>query len=120
MPAPDATWRVYLREWLTVYTSDQLEVPGMAECKAHFAEKYEGRVRPDDMRWRGASGFRPQRYCLQLNLWNLKGEFKDEADAVLRLAEHAGLEEKPRVVPRGSAEEQALLEYGKRKLPDAG
>jgi hypothetical protein len=117
----EPTWRAYLAEWLTVYTSDGLGADGLRECKEHFDRKYAGRVaeigRIVDP---GPARLEPQRKCLQTRLWNLKGEFKDEADAVLMLGQHAGLEESPRVVQRGSAEEKSLLEYGKKMLPGAG
>lgn len=122
MPHPDATWRVYLSEWVTVYTSDASGgLDGGQECFQRFRDKYKGRVRNEDVQVVPAvagaprDAYRP--YCLQLNLWNLRGEFKDEADAVLMLAAHAGIEERPRVVQRGSPEEQALLDYGVKMLP---
>lgn len=116
MSADEPTWRVYAPEWLTVYTSDQLEVTGHQECKDHFAAKYQGRVRPEDMRIRGAGVLRPQQQALQLRLPNLKGEHKDRQVAMDHYTglPHAAL------VQRGSLEEQVLLDYGKKMLPQTG
>ena len=119
MPAGEAPWRVYLAEWLIVYTSDQDGKPGQEECESHFALKYAGRVR--DEHWRiipavtGAAGAAGP-HCLQLMLPNLKGEYKDE-DAF----DVPWLAGDPRiVVRRGSSEEQALLDYGRKMLPQDG
>jgi len=122
MASPSATWRVYLREWLIVYTSDAAGPEGVDECWDHFAGKYKGRVRDQDRQVAATSSDRPGAYPyrLELRLPNLKGEYKDEADAVLLSAEHAGIEEQPRVVRRGSPEEQELLGYGRKMLPAAG
>ncbi len=108
---PDATWRVYLREWLTVYTADVTGSDGRDECQRHFWSKYRGRVRGEDVMYVNTQY--PQ---LQLRLPNLKGEFKDEADARWSFTVHAGQEEAPRVVQCGSPQEQALLEYGVKMM----
>lgn len=129
MGSTEPTWRVYLREWLIVWTSDADGPEGVDECWDYFARKYKGRVREEDRRVvdaitgrQGSAG--PQ--CLQLWLPNLKGEFKDRTDAD-KLAdalaadppyEGAGLF--VGVIQRGSAEERELLEYGRKMLPDAG
>lgn len=112
----EPTWRVYLSEWLTVYTSDQLEVPGQEECKAAYARKYGGRVRQEDVRIKPAGRLRPSHQALQLRLPNLKGEFKDRTEAadLLQAMGSGGW-----LVRRGSPEEQELLDYGKKMLPDA-
>lgn len=116
MSADEPTWRVYAPEWLSVYTSDQLEVPGMRECQAVFDLTYAGRVRLTDMRIKGIGLMRPAHYCLQLRLWNLKGEYKDRREVLDHSIEipHAHL------VQRGSPEERELTEYGKRMLPQPG
>jgi hypothetical protein len=119
---PDATWRVYLTEWLIIWTSDASGPEGMAECVEHFERKYRGRVRAGDRRVvpaiTGRGGGTDGPYCLQLKLPNLRGEYKDREDAekksFLLYAKYAAL------VQRGSAEEQALLDYGKKMLPGAG
>jgi hypothetical protein len=104
----DATWRVYLREWVIVYPGS----PGKAECARHFESRYAGRVRDQD--WRivpGAGGYR-----LELRLPNLKGEYRDRADALEHYTElpHAYL------VQAGTPEEKALLGYGRKMLPEGG
>jgi hypothetical protein len=116
----EPTWRVYLTEWLTVYTAGYMGDAGEQDCLAHFARKYAGRVRDEDRRvTRTGPAFWP---ALQLRLPNRRGEFKDYSDAL----EHASslmdvFKDGPcDVVQRGSAEERELLEYGKKKLPDAG
>jgi len=121
MTSPDATWRVYLAEWLIVYTSDELEVIGQRECEAVFARKYQGRLRDGDWRIRNPGAFRPGRRVLQLRLPNLKGEYKDNADAVALASElmDAHPDGPCDVVHRGSAGEQALLDYSRKMLPDA-
>ena len=85
MSSPDATWRVYLAEWLIVWTSDADGPEGVDECWDYFERKYKGRVREEDRRvvpaiiGRGGGATGP--YCVQLRLPNLQGEYKDEADA---------------------------------------
>lgn len=114
----EPTWRVYLREWLTVYTSDYNGERGMAECLQHLTQKYAGRVRVEDWQTVVADPMRPDGSArwLKLRLPNLRGEFKDRAEAMdwcIQLP-HAQL------VQRGSDEEKELLAYGKKMLPDAG
>lgn len=110
----EPTWRVYLAEWLVVHSCEG----DSPECWDHFAEKYAGRVRDEDRRVRVTdTGQR-----LELRLPNLKGEFKDKAEAD-RLATELFESPSgcvPEVVPRGSEQEKALLDYGKKMLPDAG
>lgn len=119
----DVTWRLYRAEWLIVYTSDQTGQDGKAECRAAYARKYGGRVRPEDVRVVPAimgrlGGDGP--HCVQLRLPNLKGEFKNPEDALALGQELAAAGSTCDLVRRGSPEEQALLDYGKKMLPDAG
>jgi hypothetical protein len=108
----NATWRVYLPEWLIVYSSNAFTEQGKAECLQHFADRYAGRVREEDWRVVCSVTSKPGGwpYLLELRLPNLRGEFKDRQDVPVYDAEDAYL------VRRGSAEEQALLEYGKKML----
>jgi hypothetical protein len=109
----EPTWKVYLPEWLAVFS-----VAGDGpECWDHFAGKYAGRVRDEDRRVK----VEPDHQVLQMRLPNLQGEFKDRADA-LALARDLEPDsgQAVRIVQRGSAEEKALLEYGTKMLPDAG
>jgi hypothetical protein len=123
----EPTWKVYLAEWLTVYTSDRVgQEAGEAECREYFTGKYAGRVRDADWRFTvflpdAESLVSDRPVCLQLRLPNLHGEFKDYSDAVQAASEL--LDDRggtAHVVQRGSAEERALLDYGKKKFPDAG
>jgi len=109
----EPAWRVYLPEWLAVYTAGYMGDPGEQECRKYFARKYGGRVRDED--WRVRPGGPDGWPVLEVRLPNLRGEFKDEAEATDCWIElpHA------RMVRRGSAEERELLDYGKKKLPDA-
>jgi hypothetical protein len=113
--ASGATYRVYLREWICVFSTragDDLGQQHAAElCMAHFVQKYEGRVRPSDHQL-----FRDgRRIQLQLRLPNLKGEFKTLARAQAHVAAQGwdGAE----IVARSSSAETKLLSYGQAKLP---
>ena len=58
---------------------------------------------------------------MQLRLPNLQAEFKEEATAnLLARKVRDDLELSPQVVQRGSEQEQALLDYGKKMLPVTG
>jgi hypothetical protein len=113
---------VYLTEWLTVYVGDGLEVTAQRDCEAIFERVYRGRVREEDWRVRNPSALRPGPRVLQLRLPNRRGEFKDAADAVALAGDlmDGHKDGTCAIVLRGSAEERDLLEYGKKKLPDAG
>jgi len=115
----NATWRVYLPEWLTVYTSDASgSLDGGLDCLSWFRRSYSGRVRLEDHRVVPAAAaaemdsYRP--YCLQLRLPNLKGEFKDRNQAADLLQAMGGTDG---LVRCGSPQEQALLDYGRKMLP---
>lgn len=119
MSTPDAPWRVYLAEWVTVWTSDAVGLEGQAEALQYWREKYRGRVRDED--WRVVPAFAGRElecppYCVRLRLPNLQAEYKDAADARWSFTTHAGQDEAPRVVQRGSPEEQALLDYSRKML----
>jgi hypothetical protein len=116
----EPTWRVYLTEWLTVYTADFMGSPGEQDCWDHFAGKYAGRVREKD---REVASSAPDWWpVLRLRLPNLRGEFKDHGDALDLASELMdGHKDGPcDLVRRGSDEEKALLEYGKKMLPEQG
>lgn len=114
MSGQEPGWRVYLNEWLAVHTADVSGQAGREECQAVYARKYGGRVRVEDVRVMNVQYPR-----LEVRLPNLQGEFRDYDDAV----ELAGglVDRHPDVVAvvvqRGSDEEKALLEYGKKMLP---
>jgi hypothetical protein len=111
--APDAPWRVYLKEWLIVYTSDRLEDYGQQECRDHFTKNYEGRIWPEDVQVRAVSQPGPQPQVLEFRLWNRHGEYKDRTGA----DELASVLEGSVVVQRGSEDEQELLGYSRKMLP---
>jgi hypothetical protein len=112
----DALYRVYAREWLVMYVSDSLEVPGAQECKDVFRERYAGRVLDEEWRTVHVGAFRPGRKALEMLLWNLQGEYKDRG-----LAEKLKAERPQAVlVEAGSPEERELLNYGRRMLPQRG
>jgi hypothetical protein len=120
----EPTWRAYLTEWLIVWTSDASGPEGADECWDYFERKYKGRVREDDRRVVPAiAGVAPggHPYCVQLRLPGLRGEYKDYSDAVALASELLDGHEGALcvVVQRGSSEEKALLEYGKKMLPGA-
>lgn len=116
---PEELWRVYLKEWQIVYTCDAKGDEGMAEGKKVVAERYEGRVQPEDMelftQW---SDETPDWPCfVRLRLPCLRGEFRDIEDAkrlVLHLSDPPNLAVKVR---RFSQEERRLLDYGVKRLP---
>lgn len=108
------TYKVYVREWLVVFVSDAAGDAGVEECRRRFREKYEGRVRDEDVRVEGTSRKFPDRYGsrLMLCLPNVRGEFK-----TLALAEEfAGKFDGAVVVGRNSRDEYELKNYGLKKL----
>jgi hypothetical protein len=108
-----ALYRVYMREWTIVYSGQSTGSNGQEECERVFADKYEGRVRRDDMRVRkSASGH----WVLELHRPNLQGEFTDE-QAAEELRSARG--DYALIVPAGSAGELDQLEYGRKMLPAA-
>ena len=120
MSTPDAPWRVYMDEWLIVWTGDAPGPEGQAECLSHFQVKYQGRVRERD--WRVVPGIRGVElarapYCLQLRLPNLRGEYKDQDCALAQVASVSCPGRNAEVVRRGSAQERELLDYGRKMLP---
>lgn len=111
----EQTWRVYQREWMIIYTC----MGDGPECQDYFASRYKGRVRDGDVRVRVLESSQQ----LELNLWNLRGEYKDYADAVSLAGELTAGDDgvlASAVVQRGSAEERSLLDYGRKMLSGAG
>jgi hypothetical protein len=122
------TWRVYVTEWVTVYTSDAADEAGGAEAAQFLKDTYAGRVRPEDVRLAvPPSGFMEElaglppaemQVTAQVRRPNLRGEWKarDFADDhAARICQEEGVT--PSVVGTGTPEEQALIDYGKRMLP---
>jgi hypothetical protein len=109
-------FRVYCQQWLPFYTSLSTGEAGRDECEATFAERYEGRVEPED--WRIETTEKAYgRSFLQLLVPNCCGEYKDQAAAEHLAGRHEG--HAHQVVERGSSEERELLAYGTRRLRTA-
>lgn len=97
-------WQVYQRAWIVAGTGISQQ-----ECQAIYDAKYAGNLRDDD--WRITDdALLP---ALEIRVWSGAGVFKFEVSAQ-EWAELVGGETK--VVIVGSPEEQALLDYGSRKL----
>jgi hypothetical protein len=116
-PAQPAVWRVYLPEWVAVYTSHATGEEGRIECESHYREHYHGKVRDSDWRTVSASPDSPDgwQYLLQVRLPNRKGEWSDPRDAE-RQAD--GLGPLAQVAARFSDKERQITSYGTRRLRD--
>lgn len=101
-------YRVYQRQWLTVYPSQGTGSNGREECEHVLAEKYSGRVDQQDARIEKQES---NHYALKLFLPNFQGEFT-APDAAEEL--RSGRGDGAVLVMQGSEEEQALLDYGRR------
>lgn len=115
----DATWRLYVREWVCVYTSTASGTEGQDECRELFEKTYRGRVL--DSEWRVVQGSHALFAWLELFLPNLAGEFRDWA-AADELSDELAEVNSPAalsvfIVQRGTREERELLDYGRRRLP---
>lgn len=111
-------FKVYLPEWLTVYTSEEVGDKGRQECEVYFSSKYEGRVRQEDIGYEATSAYSPDQWPwrLKLQLPNIKGEFKTRVLAE-EYVRRQGWQDRARVVARNSRDEYALKDYGVKKLP---
>lgn len=108
---------MYLREWLTVYTSKAKGQEGSDECEDVFVTRYQGRVREEDWHCEPVSHVAPDawEWRLMLKLPNLRGAFRSHDDAE-QLAGELGPD--AIVVLRFSDHEKQLLAYGRRLLHD--
>ncbi len=108
-------YRVYVRSWVTVYTTDAIGEDGIGEAHWAFKERYEGRVRDED--WEVYSHGPDWSALVKLRLPVMVGEFKYRDDAE-RLGEEypSGSE----VVTRNSVDDFRLREYSIKKLPTMG
>lgn len=107
------TYKVYVKDWLHKHTGSA------EECNAVFAEKFEGRVEDGD--WKIEPPFDGSRYAwLQLRLWNVAGEYKQQdhaEESVPYVMQQFGVPaEDVRVVGRNSRDEVLLNDYGVKKL----
>lgn len=106
-------WRVWVPEWLIVFTSTKPGDAGEVEAKEFFLAKYHERVRDEDVRYTPISQKRAYGTRLELRLPNIKAEFKHKADAEAYAAsQFPGAT----IVARNSRDEYALREYGNKKL----
>jgi hypothetical protein len=105
-----SNWRVYQREWIVSYTSDLTSEEGQAEAMGVYEERWAGRIAPGDYRFSMVGAGATQ---ILLFVPNLQGEFRTRADA----EDLCPRDVTPVIVPSGSPEERALLDYGKRMLP---
>ena len=112
-------FKVYRPEWIVVAISDAPGQAGKEELEARFAERWEGRVFPEDVLLEPGSEKFPDKYAwrLKLRLWNVRGEFKwlVQAQEFVTKQEWTGC---ARVVIRNSRDEFSLREYGQKKLPE--
>jgi hypothetical protein len=119
-------WRVYVQDWTIDYTSDASGEAGAAEASQVFGQVREGRLEQGD--WFIYSHGPAARALIFVRIHQLRAERKERQDAEAlagHLEPHADwlpirdqlLPGPPAVVAAGSPEEQALLDYGKRKLP---
>jgi hypothetical protein len=122
--AAPPTWRVYVTEWVTAYTSDGTDEAGAAETRAWLEATYAGRVQAEDLELvlitakQDDGPFSPAHVSGRVRKPNLRGEWKNREDADEHAARIEAAEDViPEVVGAGTQEEQALLDYGKRMLP---
>jgi hypothetical protein len=106
---------LYVPEFTEVYTSDALEVIGMEECRAQYADRYRGRVPEGNYRITHVGTMRPGRKRLEIRVPSLRGEWKLKKDGAEDL-EAAG--EGAVLVKRGSPEEKQVLAERRRILRD--
>lgn len=133
MSDTDDLWRVYHREWVTVYglnavlnqadpLQDNLEQVLTDGLSEYFERHYAGRVHPEDVAFQGEGVGLTCHAELRLRLWNLKGEFKHYDDAIAYCVDRGwsvngqftGL---TAVVQRNSADDHQLRSYGVTMLP---
>jgi hypothetical protein len=108
------TFCVYQRQWIAVYTSDADGEEGGRECHARFEEKYQGCVHPDEFAIEWVANWPA---VLSLFVPALVGEFSLRL-AAEHMINHRGHRANPyEIVEQGSPEEQALRDYGRKKLP---
>lgn len=112
-----STHRVYVKEWLP-----EIKSPSEGTVRDYFEHRYEGRIRDEDVEF----GYDEEQelHYLNLRLWNVKAEWKDEALALAHAAEIIGEQVNDQtpdveVVARNSRKEHLLASYGKLKLPVA-
>jgi hypothetical protein len=106
-----STWRVYVREWLVEFRDCSEET-----VQDYFNERFKGRVTEDD--WSIAEDSEDFSYVLRLRLYNVKAEWKEEAEAREheRLLQATMPELEAEAVPRNSRREHVLKSYGKLML----
>jgi hypothetical protein len=110
------TTSVYHREWIVAYTSDADGPGGAAECRERFREKYQGCVVDSGWKTEEVTGW-PATLWLFVPI--LVGEFVHRSDASgwVQSLRSTHSKEPYEIVAQGSPEEQALKDYGRKKLP---
>jgi hypothetical protein len=113
------SFKVYMWDWIAVYTSDSDGNAGTVECLETYSDKYQGTVRDNQHRIEPAGESWPS--SLLLYVPALQGEFSDEADAEkhqgrLRSVMGNANETQVAIVVAGSDADKYLATYGKRKL----
>lgn len=108
------TWRVWVKDWVAVFTSDADGPAGETECAEHFVRKYLGTVLPTEHRIKGTLLWPA---TLELYLPTVVEETKDYDKA---RALHGALVLKRQatwMTEFGQPKDKELESYGKRKLP---
>lgn len=118
----DDLYRVYRPEWIVAHFElssgvDDFCEPLLERVKDFYAERYAGRVRDDDVKFRcTGSGINAVAQLL-LRLPNVKGEFTTEARAHAYVRERGWTD--ATVVARNSKADHELRQYSVTKLAGA-
>lgn len=107
-------WRVYRKQWITMYTSTGTGQEGRNEVEQHFHDRFGGRVDEAEDVCIDAAENTVDRTRLRVRLPVLAGEYLEEKDAWWRAGDFEGLPHQ--VVQSGDEAERELLAYGRRRL----
>ncbi len=115
----DELYRLYRPEWQIVNVTSRLsddpsDEAMLTAARAHFEDKYAGRVRDEDVRYVTSGSGRHALVQLHLRMPTLKGEFRYAFDAQ-RHAEANGWSQWD-IVVRHSDADRRLRAYGVTKL----
>jgi hypothetical protein len=114
-------FKVYVKEWVIVATSQAHGSEGRNELEARFETKYSGRVYPDDVRYTSAKS-NPATdestvpVYLELHIWNVRGEFKHFQSAVDYVSQEVPEPLEVKIVGRNSRAEYDLKDYSTKRL----
>jgi hypothetical protein len=109
------TYRVWARQWVTVYTSDVDGMDGVTECEGHFRHKYEGNVKSDERKITLTGGERWPA-ILELCLPVVVAEYRQKPNAEA-VQEQLASQQTTWLTQYGTPADHELLSYAKRKLP---